>query len=86
MENGEVMKMSKEMRISKKIGKCPQCNSKKKIKVARSTSRFLPRWLIFCCNCNYCGVPKLFLFRAIKAWNKDTIYSVKNKRRGDGEC
>lgn len=74
--------MSKVMRISKKIGKCPNCNSKGKIKVARATSSFLPRWLIFCDNCNYCSMPKIFLFRAIKSWNKEIAPNIKMTRKG----
>lgn len=53
------------------LKRCPFCGGKNRIIKVHIISRKLPFWwFIECDNCHYCGETKLFLFRAIKAWNR----------------
>lgn len=57
----------------KEIKPCPYCGSTN-IKKAHSLSKRLPWWWhIECWDCHWCGKQKLFLFRAIKSWNKEGV-------------
>lgn len=59
------------------VKSCPNCGSTNTKKV-HSLSRRLPWWWhIECWNCHWCGKTKLFLFRAIRSWNKETRTSKK---------
>ena len=53
-----------------KLKPCPKCNS---TRVYKCHSILRPQWWhIECWNCHWSGKTKLFLFRAIKSWNKET--------------
>lgn len=60
----------KEYRIMV-IKECPNCNGKNITKVHISSAHLPWWWFIMCNSCKWCGKNKLFLFRAIKAWNKE---------------
>lgn len=50
---------------------CPFCHYKNRLKKVHIVSRRLPFWwFIECDNCHYCGETRLFLRRAIRAWNR----------------
>lgn len=49
---------------------CPNCGSSITRKVHIKSSRLPFWWYLECANCNWCGKTKLFLWRAIRAWNK----------------
>lgn len=50
---------------------CPGCGINNRQLKAHISSRRLPFWwFIECDNCHWCGKTKLFLYRAIKAWNE----------------
>ena len=51
------------------IKPCPNCGSKKIWKCHSLTNKFY--WHLECSNCHWCGSTKLFLWRAIKSWNKE---------------
>lgn len=70
-----------------KTGRCPNCNSTKEVKKVHIVSCRLPWWwYIMCDNCKWCGKTKLFLFRAIKSWNKESIQRKRGgTRRHDGD-
>ena len=54
------------------IKPCPNCNHTNTMRKVHILSARLPFWwYIECCNCHWCGKTKLFLFRAIKSWNKE---------------
>lgn len=53
------------------IKECPNCNGKNITKVHISSAHLPWWWFIMCNSCKWCGKNKLFLFRAIKAWNKE---------------
>lgn len=49
---------------------CPNCKSTN-IKKVRICSRRLASWyFIECFKCHWCGPVRLFLYRAVKAWNR----------------
>lgn len=49
---------------------CPLCGHGRLFKV-HILSRRLPWWyFIECQSCHACGKTKLFMFRAIRSWNK----------------
>lgn len=57
-----------------KIKPCPDCGCTTTRRV-HILSRWLPFWwFIECDDCHWCGKTKLFLWRAIKSWNKDAKY------------
>ena len=50
---------------------CPFCHYQNRLKKVHIISRRLPFWwFIECDNCHCCGETKLFLRRAVKAWNR----------------
>ena len=50
---------------------CPFCRYQNRLKKVHIISRQLPFWwFIECNNCHSCGETKLFLRRAVKAWNR----------------
>lgn len=52
---------------------CPFCHYKNRLIKVHIISRRLPFWwYIKCDNCHFCGETKLFLRRAIVAWNRRT--------------
>ena len=48
----------------------PNCHSEKLVivRIAQPKSRWFH---VECENCYWCGETKLFMFRAIRAWNKE---------------
>ena len=51
---------------------CPNCHYQNRLIKVHILSKKLPFWwYIKCDNCHLCGKTKLFLLRAIKAWNKE---------------
>ena len=56
--------------MANELKPCPNCKSTNLRKV-RILSRRFPYWYwIECFNCHYCGAVRMFLRRAIKAWNR----------------
>ena len=54
------------------IKPCPNCGCKH-IWKSHSASSLLPWWWhMECAECHWCGKTKLFLFRAIRSWNKES--------------
>lgn len=52
---------------------CPFCGITNRIVKVHISSRFLPWWwYVMCDNCKWCGVTRLFKWRAIRAWNGRT--------------
>lgn len=50
---------------------CPNCGNKETHRV-HILSNILPFWwYIECVSCHWCGKTKLFLWRAVRAWNKE---------------
>lgn len=59
---------------------CPFCHCQNRLKKVHIISRRLPFWwFIECDNCHCCGETKLFLRRAVKAWNR-RAETVKEKQ------
>lgn len=57
--------------MNNELKPCPKCGATDRIHKVHIISRRHPwRYYIECDNCHYCGETKLFLRRAIKAWNK----------------
>lgn len=62
---------------------CPFCHCQNQLKKAHIISRRLPFWwFIECDNCHCCGETKLFLRRAVKAWNRRADNKQKNLTDG----
>lgn len=51
-----------------KLELCPKCGSGKLVKGHTLGTH---RWFVECEDCHYCGKTKLFLFRAIRSWNRE---------------
>ena len=69
--NVEVVRNARRCVRKKELKPCPFCHCKKKKKKVHIISRRLPFWwFIECDNCHSCGETKLFLRRAVKAWNR----------------
>lgn len=57
--------------IKYKIKFCPKCGSNLIGKINIKSARLPFWWYLGCARCHWCGKTKLFLFRAIKSWNKE---------------
>ena len=55
-----------------KIKSCPNCGSNHIWKVHIASSKLPWWWFMECSECHWCGKTKLFLFRAIRSWNKES--------------
>lgn len=53
------------------IKDCPNCKSKHLIKAHIASARLPFWWHIECWDCHWCGKTKLFLWRAVRSWNKE---------------
>lgn len=54
-----------------KLKPCPNCHVTNRLVITHILSRRLPFWwFIKCDNCHWCGKTKLFLWRAIRDWNR----------------
>ena len=51
---------------------CPSCKSKNIKRVHVASAKLPWWWFIECWDCHWCGATKLFLYRAVKSWNKRT--------------
>lgn len=57
-----------------KLKPCPYCRVSNRIIKVHILSRYLPFWwYIKCDNCHWRGKTKLFLTRAVRAWNKEGV-------------
>ena len=54
------------------INSCPNCGCNHIWKVHSVSSRLPWWWYMECKKCHWCGKTKLFLFRAIRSWNKES--------------
>lgn len=64
-------KNNKCMYIKYKRKPCPNCGCQTTNRVHILSNRLPFWWYIECENCHWCGKTKLFLRRAVRAWNKE---------------
>ncbi len=67
-----------------KLKPCPSCGSDN-VEIGRVCGRYGGRghWFyVECGDCFWCGKTKLFCFRAVRAWNKES--KEKNNGNNDG--
>lgn len=64
---------------NRKLTPCPNCKSKTLKKVHILSARLPFWWYIECWKCHWSGRTKLFLFRAIRSWNKEEKRTPKER-------
>ena len=64
------------------MGSCPHCGCYTTYKVHILSRRLPWWWYLECAKCHWCSKTKLFLWRAKRAWMKDSKKAWKLKQKG----